>query len=125
MAIASILDSVKKNLGIDDEYDVFDNDIIMYINGVFSTLNQLGIGPTEGFAIEDGTATWDELLGTDLRLNSVKTYTYLAVRLIFDPPATSFTIDAMNRQIKELEWRINAYREEESWTDPDPETAEE
>lgn len=125
MAIASILDSVKKNLGIDDDYDVFDNDIVMYINGVFSTLNQLGIGPTEGFAIEDGTATWDELLGTDLRLNSVKTYTYLVVRLIFDPPATSFTIEAMNRQIKELEWRINAYREEESWTDPDPETVEE
>lgn len=122
MAIASILTSVKKNLGIDETYEDYDPDIIMYINGVFSTLNQIGIGPSVGFAIEDDTATWDQLLENDLRLNSVKTYTTLCLRMIFDPPPTSFAQEAMQRQIKELEWRISTYREEESWTDPDPET---
>jgi hypothetical protein len=120
VAIASILTSVKKILGIDEDYTAFDEDIIVHINTVFSTLNQLGIGPNVGFAIEDDTATWDDLLGTDLRLNSVKSYTYLSVRLMFDPPTTSYLIESMNKQVKELEWRINTYREEESWTDPDP-----
>lgn len=120
MAIASILTSVKKILGVDEDYTAFDEDIIVHINTTFSKLNQLGIGPNVGFAIEDDTATWDELLGTDLRLNSVKSYTYLCVRLMFDPPNTSYLIDSMDKQVKELEWRINTYREEESWTDPNP-----
>jgi hypothetical protein len=125
VAIPSILTSVKKILGIAEPYLAFDPDIIIHINSVFSTLQQLGIGPTEGFAIEDSEATWDEFLGTDLRLNNVKSYMYMRVRMMFDPPTTSYLIDAMKEQIRELEWRINAYREEEGWIDPDPDLIEE
>lgn len=118
MAEASILDSTKKALGIAADYDVFDPDILMHINAVFTTLEQLGIGPVEGFAIEDDSVTWDQYLGADLRLNSVKSYVCLRVRLLFDPPATSFAINAIQEQIKELEWRLNVKREEEDWIDP-------
>ena len=118
--ITSILTSVKKNLGLDESYEFFDDDILLYINGVFSTLNQLGIGPELGFMIEDKDTTWDAYLDDDLRLNSVKTYMYLKVRLLFDPPVTSFAIEAMNQQAKELEWRLNVVREGDSWVDPNP-----
>lgn len=114
----SILNSIKKVLAIDPSYTAFDVDIIMHINSVFSTLNQLGIGPVEGFLIEDENATWDTFLGTDLRLNAVKSYVYLRVRNLFDPPSTSYMIEAQEAQIKELEWRLNVQREGESWLDP-------
>lgn len=116
----SILTSVKKILGIDDDYTAFDLDIITHINSVFSTLHSLGVGPELGFAIEDKTAVWSDFLGGDLRLNSVKTYMSLRVRLLFDPPATSFHIQAMNEQVREFEWRINSQRESVSWVSPDP-----
>lgn len=116
--VDSILTSTKKILGIDASYTAFDVDILMHINSVFSTLNQLGIGPENGFAIEDDTSTWDSFLGTDPRLNSVKTYIYLRVRLLFDPPATSFAIEAFKEQAKELEWRLNVLMEETIWVDP-------
>jgi hypothetical protein len=109
----SILSSVKKNLGLAEEYTIFDPDITLYINGCFSTLNQLGIGPDDGFAIEDKSATWDDFLGTEKRLNSVLTYVSLRVRLLFDPPTQSFVRDAIEKQISELEWRINVFRENE------------
>ena len=118
--ITSILTSVKKNLGLDESYEFFDADILLYINGVFSTLNQLGIGPEVGFMIEDKDTTWDAYLVDDLRLNSVKTYMYLKVRLLFEPPVTSFAIEAMNQQAKELEWRLNVVREGDAWVDPNP-----
>ena len=118
MPNTSILTSTKKILGIEESYTAFDPDIIMHINTVFAVLTQVGIGPVAGFAIEDSTATWDAFLGTDPLLNSVKTYVYLRVRLLFDPPATSFAIEAMKEQIKEIEWRLNAYREETAWVDP-------
>lgn len=116
----SILTSVKKNLGIDEAYTVFDHDILTYINGAFSTLTQLGVGPAEGFAIEDETPTWSDFIGEDPRYNSVKTYVTLKVRMLFDPPQTSYLLDAMTHQIEELEWRINVYREETGWVDPNP-----
>lgn len=103
----SILKSVKKILQIDESYTVFDLDIITHINSVFSTLHQLGVGPQSGFMIEDATSEWDEFLGASPVLNSVKTYVYLRVRLLFDPPETSYHIDAIKDQVKELEWRIN------------------
>lgn len=103
----SILDSTKKILGIAPDYTVFDLDIMTHINSAFSTLEQLGVGPANGFMIEDSTAEWGDLLGTDPRLNSVKTYVYLRVRLLFDPPATSFVITAMQEQLREIEWRLN------------------
>ena len=116
----SILTSTKKNLGLDASYEAFDSDIVLYINGVFSTLNQLGVGPEQGFAIEDDTATWDAFIGTDPRLNSVQTYVYLSVRLLFDPPGTSYLIAAVEKQKSELEWRLNVYREATNWVDPEP-----
>jgi len=118
--VASILDSVKKTLGMDASYTAFDEDVIIHINSVFVTLAQLGIGPTTGFQISDNTATWDAFLGTDILLNNVKSYMYLRVRMLFDPPSTSFHIEAMNKQIQELEWRLNVQREATAWTDPDP-----
>jgi len=116
----SILDSTKKTLNVPADYDNFDPDIIMHINSVFSTLNQLGVGPQEGFMITDDTAVWNTFLGGDPRLNNVKTYIYLRVRLLFDPPGTSFVLEAIKEQIKELEWRINAQREDELWIAPPP-----
>lgn len=116
--LASILDSTKKTLGLDPSYTVYDEEILLHINSVFSTLTQLGIGPAEGFMIEDSTTPWNTFLNGDSRLNSVKTYVYLRVRLLFDPPSTSFAIDAMQEQIQQLEWRLNVVREGDSWTDP-------
>ena len=116
----SILDSVKKVLNLPNDYTHFDQDVIMHINAVFSTLHQLGLGPEEGFMIESNTATWITFLGGDPRLNNIKSYMYLRVRMLFDPPTTSYMIDAMEKQIKELEWRINTHREETAWVDPSP-----
>jgi hypothetical protein len=112
----SILQSTKKTLGLAEDYTAFDQDIIMHINSVFSTLVMLGVGPETGFVIEDETDTWEEFT-TDVRLNSVKSYMYLKVRLLFDPPSTSFVLSALQEQIKELEWRMNVYRE--VYTTPD------
>ncbi len=108
----SILESTKKILGVPADYDVFDPDITLHINSVFSTLNQLGIGPADGFMIEDADATWDTFLGGDKRLNAVKTYVYLRVRMLFDPPNTAYLVTAMEDQIRELEWRLNVMRED-------------
>ena len=120
----SILTSVKKVLGIAEDYDIFDLDITMHINTALSTLSQLGIGPAEGFMIEDATATWDDFIdpgnANKLLFNGVKTYVCLRVRLIFDPPTTSFVQDSFARQIQELEWRLNVIREETDWVDPNP-----
>ena len=118
--ITSILTSTKKTLGIAEEYTAFDEDLIMHINTVFSTLNQLGVGPAEGFAISDKTTEWDEFLVGDLRLNNIKSYMYMRVRLMFDPPSTSYLITSMQNQVDQLEWRINTQWEREGWTDPNP-----
>lgn len=117
--IASILTSTKKSLNLAEDYEAFDPDIIMHINSVFSTLNQLGVGPVNGFMIEDKTPTWDAFLGSDPRLNHVKTYVFLRVRLLFDPPSTGFHTTAIEKQIKELEWRLNVQREDTEWVDPE------
>lgn len=113
--IASILTSVKKSLGLEEAYTVYDADILMFINATFSTLNQLGVGPVNGLQIEDETTTWEAFLDAELRLNFVPTYVFLKVKLLFDPPATSFAIQAIETQLKEYEWRINAFREAEQW----------
>ena len=118
----SILNSTKKILGIAEDYTVFDLDIITHINTAFSTLTQLGVGPTTGFMIEDNTAVWADFIedDTDLQWNSIKSYVFLKVRQLFDPPTTSYLIAATQKQIEELEWRLNAHREEEDWVDPNP-----
>lgn len=109
----SILTSTKNTLGVEEDYTAFDPQIIMHINSVFSTLQQLGIGPEAGFQIEDADAAWSDFLGTDLRLNAVKTYMYLRVRLLFDPPSTPHAITAFEKQIEQAEWRLNVHREYE------------
>ena len=111
----SILDDVKKILGLSSDYNAFDLDIITHINSVFSTLQQLGIGPEQGFSISDKNNNWDEFVANDNGYNLVKTYIYLRVRLLFDPPATSFHLESLNQQVKELEWRLNVYREDSQW----------
>lgn len=105
----SILTSVKKNLGIEETYIHFDDDIIMHINSVFLSLSQLGIASTTPFVISDKTATWQDLLADQVdKLAAVQTYIYLKVRLLFDPPTNSFIVEAMKHQILELEWRLNS-----------------
>jgi len=107
----SILTSVKKVLGIGEEYEHFDVDIIMHINSTFSVLTQLGVGPKKGFSISDKETTWDEYIEDDLKLNDVKSYMYQKVRLMFDPPTMSALLESLNQQIKELEWRLNVAAE--------------
>ena len=107
----SILTSIKKLLGITEEYDQFDPDIIMHINSVFMILTQLGVGPAEGFSIEDDTAVWTDFIQDVKKLEAVKTYIYLKVKLLFDPPLSSAVIESMNRLINELEWRLNVAAE--------------
>lgn len=111
----SILTTVKKSLGLIESDTTFDADILLFINSVLANLNQIGVGPENGFQIEDNTATWESFLGTDPRLNNVKAYVYLKVRLLFDPPATSFAIDAIKSQAGELEYRIYTAREVATW----------
>lgn len=103
----SILTSIKKLLGITEEYEHFDPDIIIHINSAFMILNQLGVGPEEGFAIEDKSSTWDEFIPSGSNLEAVKTYVHLKVKLMFDPPLSSTVIEAIKSQINELEWRLN------------------
>lgn len=104
----SILTSVKKMLGIEESYTHFDNDIIMHINTVFLTLNQLGVGPEKSFSISSEMNTWDEFFGDkSIDLQAVKTYMYLKVKMLFDPPTSSFVLDSYGRQANELEWRLN------------------
>lgn len=108
----SILDSMKKALNIDPSDDSFDIDILIHINSVFLTLSQLGVGPTGGFEITGNTETWESYLGTtDKNLSAVKSYMYLRVRLLFDPPATSFAITSFEKQIDVFEFRLNAQAE--------------
>lgn len=116
--IHSILESTKKTLGLTSDYKAFDADIVMHINTVFMTLNQLGFGPVNGFSIEDDEENWDAFLGNDPRLNSIRTYMFLRVRKLFDPPTTSIHMDALNQQITELEWRLSVHREGEAWAPP-------
>lgn len=101
----SILLSIKKLLGIMPDYTNFDEDIIIHINTAFATLNQLGVGPSEGFMIEDRFAEWQDYT-TSNNLTMIRSYVYLKVRLLFDPPTSSALIESINRTIAELEWRI-------------------
>lgn len=104
----SILTSVKKMLGIAEEYKAFDIDVITNINAVFLTLNQLGVGPATPFQISGEGEQWTDFLGEqDDIMAGVQTYVYLKTRLYFDPPTSSFAVDAMQKQCEELEWRMN------------------
>ena len=103
----SILTSVKKIIGISEEDESFDTDLIMHINSVLMILNQLGVGPEDGFSITDKSAVWTDVIGDNKLIEAVKTFVGLKVRLIFDPPTSSAVLDSINKTISELEWRIN------------------
>lgn len=105
----SILDSVKKVLMIAPEDTAFDVDILMHINSVFADLHQLGVGPSAGYSIQDSTQTWPEYIDGDNRLNSVASYMYLRVRLMFDPPETSHAREAFKNQAEKWEWLLNVH----------------
>ena len=106
----SILNSIKKLLGITEEYTHFDPDIVLQINSAFSTLNQLGVGPEEGFSIEDASSVWSDFINDD-RLNFVKTFVQIKVKLAFDPPASGTLMDSYNRQLDELTWRLSVVKD--------------
>lgn len=109
----SILTSIKKLLGISEEYEQFDTDIITHINTVFMNLTQLGVGPENGFYIEDANAIWDDFVNTNefTQMNAVKTYIYLKVKLLFDPPLSASVMESIKNTIAELEWRLNVAAE--------------
>lgn len=109
----SILTSIKKFLGIAEEYDHFDPDIIMHINSVFADLWQMGVGPHADFMIEDDMTTWEEFLQGSGKFNAVKSYIELRVKLLFDPPSSSAVIEAYKREIDKWEWRLNVAAETE------------
>ena len=103
----SILNSIKALLGPDSDYDVFDPDLIIFINGAISTLTQLGIGPSTGFKITGENETWSNFLGNANDLEMVKTYIYIKVKLVFDPPANSFLVSSLEKTAEEIGWRLN------------------
>ena len=102
-----VLTSIKKLLGITEEYDQFDQDLIIHINAVLMVLTQIGVGPSNGMIINDSSTTWNDILSDTSNIEAVKTYVYLKVKMIFDPPSSSSVADAMNRSINEYEWRLN------------------
>lgn len=107
----SILESVKKVLGLAPDYTAFDIDILLHINSVFATLHQLGVGPEDGFSISGKESKWESFFQGATHLNSVKSYMYAKVRIMFDPPTTSFGLDALKEICKEFEWRLNVAAE--------------
>ena len=107
----SILTSIKKLLGIAEDCEHFDTDIIMHINSVFTILTQIGVGPSEGFSISDKFAIWTDFIPDNKKFESVKSYMHLRVKMLFDPPTSSAVLESINSTIKELEWRINVSAE--------------
>lgn len=107
----SILTSIKLLLGITEDYEAFDQQIIAHINSVFMILTQLGVGPPEGFIITSKIDTWNEFISDEKKMQLVKSYTYLKVKMLFDPPLTSAVMDSTNRMINEFEWRLNSQAE--------------
>ena len=103
----SILTSIKKILGITEDYHHFDSDLIVHINSVFSILTQLGVGPANGFSILDENDTWDDFITDRSTIEMIKSYMALKVRLMFDPPLSSSVTDSFNRLVNEFEWRLN------------------
>lgn len=108
----NILSSIKKLLGLNDGVTVFDTDIVIHINTVFANLTQMGVGPQDdegkniGFKISTGNEVWGDFTSNDILIENVKTYVYIKVKMVFDPPTSSALIDAYNAQAKELEWRL-------------------
>lgn len=107
MVDESILKSTKASLGLAPEQTSFDSEILMHLNSAISTLTQVGVGPPDGIYVSGESETWEKLIGTDPRLNAVKSYLHLRVKMLFDPPEIGFVLTAMKEMIKEAEWRLN------------------
>ena len=103
----NILDSIKKLLGIPEDYTAFDQDIMIHVNSVFMILYELGVGPSNGYSLKDGTEKWGDFISDDENLEGIKTYVYMKVKTIFDPPLNSAVLASMKELISEFEWRIN------------------
>lgn len=110
-ATESILTTIKKMLGLDEDYTPFDTDIIVNINSAFMELTQLGVGPEEGFQITDANSVWGDFIRNNEMIGAVTNYIYLSVKTLFDPPSNSFVMDAMQKQIEKLGWRLNVQAE--------------
>ena len=108
----SILTSIKKLLGLTEEDESFDEDLIMHINSVFTILNQLGVGPNEIYSIDNTEDTWTEFTNNGIEMKMVRSYMYMKVKLMFDPPSNSFTVKSMEAQVQEYEWRLKTMAEE-------------
>lgn len=121
--MGSILNDTKKLLAIPEESKEFDQDIIIFVNSALSRLGQLGVGPEGGYAIADDTDDWSEFEDRHI-FNDVKSYVYLYVRVLFDPPTVGTVMNAFKEQMERLEWLINVKREEETWTLKNSETSE-
>jgi len=102
----SILDDIKQGLGLASDDNAFDVEILLHLNSVLADLNQLGIGPDEGLMIEDSTPTWADLLNNEKRINNVKSYMVLRVKMLFDPPTLGYLITMSEKAIEKAEWRI-------------------
>lgn len=110
----SILESIKGLLGPDSAYDVFDPDIVLFINSVIATLTQLGIGPQKGYRITGPGETWKDFIGDEKDLDSVKSYIFMKVKMVFDPPTSSFVLSAMEKMCEEYEWRLKTAVEDKT-----------
>ena len=113
----SIFNSVKKVVGLLGDDGSFDEDILLHINSVISTLRQLGLSIPADFYVLDDVQTWRDLLGEFRDLDLVKSYMAMKVRLMFDPPSSSFGLASMTEMVKELEWRINVLTDQ-PYSDP-------
>lgn len=107
----SILDSTKQRLGIESDYHEYDLDVMAAINSAFYSLRQLGVGPDLGFTISGSDDSWEVFSDDPSQLAEVQTYIYLKVRLLFDPPTNSFLVQSIEKQISEMEWRLNVHAE--------------
>lgn len=107
----SILTSIKKLLGIEEDYEHFDADIVMHINSALNSLHQLGVGYANGFQITGDTETWEDLTSDERQIGMVRMYIFYNVRLGFDPPANAFVVESINKRLAELEWRLNVSAE--------------
>lgn len=113
-----ILEDIKLDLGLPEDYDIFNPSIRRHINSAFGRAAGLGLGPPQGFRVVTGDETWEEFISDREDMDEVKAFIFLQTKLFFDPPATSFHIAAIEQQINKLEWTLNAKREDAEWTDP-------
>lgn len=116
---ASILDTVKKTCGLGSYYDAFDQDILVFLNAAILDLTQNGIGPSDGFTVTDSSQTFEDFIGGFKNIGAVATYLSQKTRIAFDPPTSSYVLEAMNKNLAELIWRLNLEAENYKEVDDD------